>query len=133
MARSKHWIALLQRPVIQSGRATSCWPLHHLGRLRKEQRQLLLSERGGALSYDALQRDMPLLDATVRESTRLLPSAHTVFRRAQVSGPLTRADLTHSTNTGLGGVPTSHPSRIFICPHRLLIKSMLPLFCILLG
>ena len=64
-----------------------------LGRLREEQKQLLLSERG-ALSYDALQRDMPLLDATVRESTRLLPSAHTVFRRAQASGPPTRNDLT---------------------------------------
>ncbi|GAX79954.1 hypothetical protein CEUSTIGMA_g7393.t1 [Chlamydomonas eustigma] len=52
-------------------------------RLRQEQAEVL-SAHGSELTYEALQKSvMPYLDATVRESTRLLPSVHGVFRRAK--------------------------------------------------
>ena len=38
-------------------------------RLRKEQAEVL-SKHGPAMTYEVLSQHMPLLDATVRESTR---------------------------------------------------------------
>ena len=49
--------------------------------LRAEQAEVI-AKHGAELSYEALQQYMPYLDATVRESTRVLPAVHIVFRRA---------------------------------------------------
>lgn len=52
-----------------------------MDKLRMEQQEVL-EKHGETMTYDLLQTAMPLLDATVREATRVLPSAHTVFRQA---------------------------------------------------
>ena len=50
-----------------------------IGKLREEQSQVV-KQHGDDLSFDVLQHSMPYLDACIRESTRVLPATHTLFR-----------------------------------------------------
>lgn len=54
---------------------------HVMERLRAEQQEVV-SAHGADVSYLLLQEHMPYLDATVREATRVLPSAKMTFRKA---------------------------------------------------
>ncbi|KAG1677957.1 hypothetical protein FOA52_001375 [Chlamydomonas sp. UWO 241] len=55
-----------------------------MARLRVEQAEVMARLGAESLSYDALLNKMPLLEAALKESQRVLPVSHTIFRRALV-------------------------------------------------
>lgn len=55
-------------------------PSHRLqDKLREEQRRVI-EQHGPDMTFEAASQHMPLLDATVKETLRLSPPGHMVFR-----------------------------------------------------
>lgn len=55
-----------------------------MGRLREEQAAVVAmygADVEGSLSYDAIMSEMPLLEATTKETVRVIPPAQIIFRR----------------------------------------------------